>query len=61
MQLIDSIVFYPILFSNLKLFIYFILEYSWLAMLWYFQVNIEETQTYMYMYPFSPKLPSYPG
>ena len=32
-----------------------------LTMLWEFQVNSEETQPYIYMYPFSPKLPSHPG
>ena len=26
-------------------------------MLWQFQVKREETQSYMYMYPFLPKLP----
>ena len=26
-------------------------------MLWQFQVNSEETQSYIYTYPFSPKLP----
>ena len=40
---------------------YFLLGYSWLAVLWYFQVNSQGTQPYTYMYPFSPKLPSHPG
>ena len=39
---------------------YFVLEYSQLAMLWWFQVNSEGTQPYVFMYPFSPKLPSHP-
>ena len=39
---------------------YFVLGYSQLAMLWWFQVNSEGTQPYVYMYPFSPKLPSHP-
>jgi len=40
---------------------YFILGYSWLIMLWWFQVNSGETQPYLYMYLFSPKLLSHPG
>ena len=30
---------------------YFVLEYSWLAMLWQLQVNREGNQPYIYMYP----------
>ena len=33
--------------------VYFILEYSWLTMLWQFQVHSRVTQSYMY--PFSPQ------
>ena len=33
---------------------------TWL-MLWYFQVDIEGSQAYIYTYPFSSKLPSHPG
>ena len=40
---------------------YFVLEYSRLTMLWWFQVNSEGTQPHIYMYPFSPKLPSHLG
>ena len=41
---------------------YFILEYSWsITVLCYFQVDSKGTQPYLYMYPFSPKLPSHPG
>ena len=36
----------------------FVLEYSWLTM---FQVDSKGTQSYICMYPFSPKLPSSPG
>ena len=39
----------------------FILEYSWSTMLWQFQVDSKETEPYISMCPFSPKLPSYPG
>ena len=34
---------------------YFILEYSQLTMLWWFQVDSKWTQPYIYVYPFSPK------
>ena len=40
---------------------YFILEYSLLTMLWWFQVGSKGTQPYIYMYPFSSKLPSHPA
>ena len=40
---------------------YFILEHSRLTMLWEFHVNSKGTRTYIYMDPFSPKLPSHPG
>ena len=40
---------------------YFVLGYSRLTMLWQFQVNREGTQPHIYVYPFSPKLPSQPG
>ena len=30
-------------------------------MLWWFQVLSKATQPNIYMYPFSPKLPSHPG
>ena len=40
---------------------YFILECGWLTMLWQFQVDSKGIQPYIYMYPFSPKLPSQPG
>ena len=39
----------------------FILGNSQLTMLWQFQVDSKGTQPYTYVYPFSPKLPSYPG
>ena len=33
------------------------LKYSWLAvLLWLFQGDSKETQPYVYVYPFSPKL-----
>ena len=35
------------------------LVYSWVTMLWWFQVNSEGTQPYTYMYQFSSKLPSH--
>ena len=35
---------------------YFVLRYSQLTMLWYFQENSEGTQPYIYMYPFSPRM-----
>ena len=40
---------------------YFVLEHSLLTMLQSFQANSKGTQPYIYMYPFSPKLPSHPG
>ena len=40
---------------------YFVSGYSRLTMLWQFRVNNKVTQPYMYMCPFSPKLPSLPG
>ena len=40
---------------------YFILECGWLTMLWQFQVDSKGIQPYLYMYLFSPKLPSRPG
>ena len=40
---------------------YFILKYSQLTTLWYFQVNSTGTQPYIYTHPFFPKLPSHPG
>ena len=40
---------------------YFILEYSWLTMLWSFQVDSKGTQPYIHIYPISPKLLSHPG
>ena len=45
----------PFYFNFLKL--YFILKYSWLTTLWYYQMDRKGTQPYMYMYPFCPKLP----
>ena len=52
-------------FNNISFFnfltFYFVSGYSRLTMLWQFQVNNKGTQTYIYMYPFSPKLPSLPG
>ena len=39
---------------------YFVLGSSWLTMLWYFHMNSEGTQPYIYMYPFSPS-PYHPG
>ena len=36
---------------------YFILEYSQLTMLWGLQVDSKGPKPYIYMYPFSPKLP----
>ena len=50
-----------LLINNLfKLFFCF-LEYSWSTMLWRFQVHSRATQPYIYMYPFSPKLPFHVG
>ena len=44
------------------LIFYFVLEYSWLTMLWCFQVDSKGTQPYIYLYPFSPpNPPSHPG
>ena len=40
---------------------YFMLEYSRLTILWYFQVDSERTQPYISLYPFSPRLPSHWG
>ena len=40
---------------------YFILEYSRLTMLWYFQADSQGTQPYIYVYPLSSKLLSHPG
>ena len=40
---------------------YFVLGYSQLTMLWWFQVNNEGTQPYIHMCPFFPKLPFHPG
>ena len=37
------------------------MEYSWLIMLWWFQVDSKETQPCICRYPFSPKLPSHPN
>ena len=37
--------------------LHFILEYSWLTILWQFQVHIETTQPHVHMCPVSPKLP----
>ena len=31
---------------------YFILEHSWLTILWQFQVDCKGTQSYIYLYPF---------
>ena len=39
----------------------FVLGYSQLTMLWQFRVDSEGTQPFIYMYAFSPKLPSHPG
>ena len=50
--------------SNVTVFyltFYFVLGNSQLTMLWQFQVGNKGTQPYIYMYPFSPKLPSHPG
>ena len=33
------------------------MEYSWLTILWWFQVNSEGTQPYIYVHPFSPSPP----
>ena len=40
---------------------YFILGYSCLTMLWWFQTHSKVTQPYIHMYPFSPNLPSHSG
>ena len=40
---------------------YFVLGYSLLTILWWFQANKEGTQPYMYMYLFSLSIPSHPG
>ena len=47
--------------STYLLNLYFTLQLSWLTMLWWFQVDSEGTQPYIYMYLFSPQLPSHPG
>ena len=41
--------------KNVFLTFYFVLGYSWLTMLWWFQVNNRGTQPWIYMYPFSPR------
>ena len=48
-------------FVFLSLTFDFILEWGWLTMLWQFQVDSKGIQPYIYMYPFSLKLPSHPG
>lgn len=40
---------------------YFVLECSQLPMSRLFQVHSKETEPHIYTYPFSPKLPTYPG
>ena len=48
--------------ASFHLTFYFILEYSRLTILWWFQVNSSKgTQPYIHMYPFSPTLPSQQG
>ena len=44
-------------FSFEKNLFYFILEYSWLTILWQFLVSSEGTQPYRYIFPFSPNSP----
>ena len=39
----------------------FVLKYRHLTTSWYFQGKSERAQQYMYLHPFSPKLPSHPG
>ena len=55
--------FFVFFCSSIRTFLalYFILVYSQLTMLWWFQVDSKGTQPYTYMYPFFPKLPSHPG
>ena len=40
---------------------YFMLEYSWLTVLWPFQVLSRETRPYIHTFPLSPRLCSHPG
>ena len=47
-------------FFKLKPF-YLVLGYSWLTMLWQFRVNSKGTQSYIYLYPFSPQTSPHPG
>ena len=61
--LVHKLDLFLVLFKNKVIFFltfYFVLWYSQLKTLWWFQVNSKRTQPYMYMYPFS-KLPSHPG
>ena len=51
----------PSFFSFFIFFNIFYFVLSWFTTLWSFQANSEGTQPYIYMYPFSPKVPSYPG
>ena len=41
--------------------LYFMLEYSWLNTVVRVSGGHQREQPYVYMYPFSPRLPSYPG
>ena len=50
-----------LIWFKFSFFYYFVLEYSQLPILYYFQVNSEGIQPYKYMWPFSPKLPSHSG
>ena len=47
-------------FFKLQTF-YFVLGYSWLTMSWSFRVNSKGTQSYIHLYPFSPKTSPHPG
>ena len=50
------------IFFNFILFsFYVVLGYSRLTMLWLFRGHSKGTQPHIYMYPFSPKCPFYPG
>ena len=52
--------FFNFIFNTQSIF--FLLRFSWLTMLWYFQsLSREGTQPHIYTHPFSPKPTSHPG
>ena len=59
---LSGYVLMPLFLSSIYLLdLYFTLQHSWLTMLWWSQVDSKGTQPYIYMYAFSPQLPSHPG